>query len=195
MNKLLIGILFLTASCSANRLDIEKNEVSVIKLNFELIKSKNYKVYHKTISFPIDHLNAIDFFSLPEFKKVFAVYNLGLTDLTILDIYVDQIELDYLKEQIIGQSTRKLLSNAINGLQSRITADYPAIIADNPSTLFPDSSTYLVSMPIVSQNGNFALVYERKRCGLDCGGSQVNYYVKNDQAEWEKIGFIITSLH
>lgn len=195
MKSLLFGIVFLTFGFMPNKSDHKKSSLEVINLNFGLIEEKGFKVYHETVPFPIDHLIGIDFFNLTDFKKAFEVYNLGLINLDIIDSNINQEDLDYIKKEVFDINIRPLKTYQLNLHDSIFIIEKPTIIANRPETLFPDTSTYLISWPVFSRDGQFAMIYELKRCGLDCGGGQINFFMKNRDGDWEKIGSIITSLH
>ena len=116
-------------------------------------------------------------------------------DTNILDPIVHQKDLDYLKQQILEMQIIHLSTDQLELPDSVITKELPLIITDDPKTFFPGHSTFLISWPVFSTNKDLALIYEKTKCGLDCGGGQIYYFLKNDQGNWEKIGFIVTSFH
>jgi hypothetical protein len=195
MKTLVFGVLILISGCSLYQLDNKKTIYELINLNFESKEKRGFKIYSKTIPFPDRLLNKNTFFDIDSFKRQIMVYNLGHVDTMLLDSKVDQADLDYIKQQILKPQILNLTANYLGLPDSVFTDVVPSIITDDPRTFFPDYSTYLISSPVFSNDKEFALIFEEKKCGLDCGGSQINYFIKNQQGDWEKIGFVAISLH
>lgn len=173
-------ILILLPSLGFCQTNFSKEAYELIE--FLLKDEKGFKLKLEAIPFNNDHFKMVEILNRPFFKE-----NMFLL-LIDIDTVISEEQFKQLRKNVSSSSNLKRFSKEYLPLRSKfIFKDKDVKESQN---VFPDFSTYEISFPIFSDDGNIGVLYYEQYCGIECGGGQLNIYMKTKNRCWILIGAI-----
>ena len=147
-------------------------------INYHFDNTEDYKLDINVVKYKNEHFN-INKLLESKFQGYIGI------PLTTLDSVFDEETIKELRHHIQEYSNVSILD------KSKLKVRKRNIIFEDKRTerekQFPKHQTYRICVPIFSQKGQFALLYIENQCGIECGGGQINVYLKSTEEGWQYV--------